>query len=109
MAISPVKLFAISAVLALVSGCSYHGAAMISSTPSGAEVVDVNDGTLLGVTPLKVWWKENAEERKFINIRVQKEGYADKTTSFWVTLRHNSRKSAMATPQSVEMNLDKNE
>lgn len=94
--------------LALLAGCAHHGAAMITSQPSGAEVVDLEDDALIGVTPVKVWWKESGESRKFVNIRLQKNGYRDKTTSFWVTLRHGSRQSAVDNPQAVEVTLDKN-
>lgn len=89
-----------------LAGCSHHGAALITSSPAGAEVVDLEDDALIGVTPVKVWWKEGGESRKFVNIRLQKDGYRDKTTSFWVTLRHGSRQSAVDNPQSVEVTLD---
>ncbi len=99
---------ALFAILSLtLVGCAHHGAAMIESQPTGAEVVDLDNDTLVGVTPVKVWWKESGNERKFVNIRLQKEGYRDKTTSFWVTLRHGSRDSAVNNPQSVEVTLDK--
>lgn len=90
-----------------LSACAHHGAAYIETQPSGAEVVDAKTGVVLGVTPIKVWWQDDSQSRKFINIRVQKEGYLDKTSSFWLTLRHGSRESALAHPQSVEMVLDK--
>ena len=99
-------LFAI--VSLTLAGCAHHGAAMIESQPSGAEVVDLDSDTLIGVTPVKVWWKESGDKRKFVNIRLQKEGFRDKTTSFWVSLRHGSRGSAVSNPQSVEVTLDKN-
>jgi len=89
-----------------LSACAHHGAAQIQTQPAGAEVVDIKTGVLLGVTPVKVWWKEGKQGRKFVNIRVQKEGYMDKTSSFWVTLRHKSRASALDNAQSVEMTLD---
>ncbi len=93
----------------MLTACAHHGAAEIHSRPSGAEVVDVKTGDLLGVTPVKVWWRDDSASRKFVNIRVQKEGYLDKTNSFWVTLRHDSRKTAMENAQTVEMVLDKSE
>jgi hypothetical protein len=91
-----------------LSACAaHHGAANIYSEPSGAEVVDVKSGVLLGVTPFTSWWRDDSVSRKFVNIRVQKEGYRDKTNSFWVTLRHDSRESAVENAQTVEMTLDK--
>ncbi|MEE9447157.1 MAG: hypothetical protein V3V09_04310 [Arenicellales bacterium] len=90
-----------------LSACAHHGAAYIQSRPTGAEVVDLKTGVILGVTPVKVWWEEPKQSRKFVNIRIQKEGYQDKTSSFWVTLRHSDREKALTNAQSVEMTLDK--
>jgi len=112
MSVSPARtrlapaLGTLVAVL-LASGCANHGAAMIRTLPDGAEVVNLADDTVLGVTPVKVWWREGTEKRKFVNIRVQKDGYRDKTSSFWVTLRHGSKDAALAEPQFVEIQMDK--
>lgn len=92
----------------VLAGCSYHGAAFIQSQPSGAEVVNVDDDTVLGVTPFKVWWREDSQDKKRINVRLQKEGFRDKVTSFWVTLRHSSKSEALGEPQHVEVTLDQN-
>ncbi len=99
-------LAAVTTVVVL-AGCANHGAALIRTQPDGAEVVNLSDDTVLGVTPVKVWWREGTEKRKFVNIRVQKEGYRDKTSSFWVTLRHASKEAALDEPQFVEIKLDK--
>ena len=93
----------------MLGGCSYHGAAFIESEPAGAEVVNIDDDTVLGITPVKVWWREKRTDKKRINVRLQKEGYQDKVSSFWVTLRHSSKESALETPQHVEISLDKTE
>lgn len=90
----------------MLSACAHHGAAEIHSRPAGAEVVDVRTGVHLGVTPVKVWWRDDSASRKFVNIRVQKEGYRDKTNSFWVTLRHDSRQTALDNAQEVHMILE---
>ena len=92
----------------LFTACgAHHGAALIKSVPSGVEVVNMEDDTVVGITPVKVWYKESEEERKFVNVRLQKEGYQDKTASFWVSLRHRSQKSALKNPQFVEIEMDK--
>ena len=102
------RLYALAAVTVLfLGGCSYHGAAYINSEPAGAEVVNIDDDTVLGITPVKVWWREKNNEKKRINVRLQKEGFRDKVTSFWVTLRHPSKDSALDEPQFVEVQLDK--
>ena len=101
----------ISVLILLVvglAGCVKHGAAYIETLPSGAEVVNLADDTIIGVTPVKVWWREGSEKRKFVNVRFQKDGYRDKTSSFWVTLRHANKTSALDSPQHVEITLDKN-
>jgi len=105
----PIRRITLALLIAapmMIAGCSYHGAAYIQSQPSGAEVVNVDDDTVLGVTPFKVWWREDSQEKKRINVRLQKEGFRDKVTSFWVTLRHSSKNEALGEPQHVEIKLD---
>ena len=93
-----------------LSGCAYHhGAAYIKTDPPGAQVINMDDSSVLGITPVKIWWREGAEQRKFVNILVHKAGYRDKTTSFWVTLRHSNRQSALGDPQNVDIEMDKGE
>lgn len=102
------KVLLALAVLLLSVGCvSYHGAARIESQPSGAQVVDLEEDTVLGITPIDVWWRDAEEQRKFINIRVQRRGYRDKTTSFWLNLRHRSKRSALADPALISIKLEK--
>ncbi len=92
----------------LLAGCAqHHGAVVVRTQPVGAEVVDVKTGVIMGVTPLQYWWRDDNITRKFVNIRVQKEGYRDKTNSFWVDLRHDSRQAALENAQPVQMALDK--
>jgi len=92
-----------------LTGCAqHHGAVVVQSLPAGADVVDVKTGVTMGVTPLKYWWRDDSVTRKFVNIRVQKEGYHDKTNSFWVDLRHKDRQSALDSAQPIQMTLDKN-
>lgn len=61
------KTILLASLFWLVSGV-HHGAALIESNPSGAEVVDINEGIRLGVTPFISRWKE--EEHKFVSSRV---------------------------------------
>lgn len=97
----------VAAAVALATGCaSHYGAAHIRSVPAGAEVVSLEDDTVLGLTPVKVWWKDTAEDRKFINVRFTKEGYRDKTSAFWVNMRHRSKGAALNEPQQVNVELE---
>jgi hypothetical protein len=95
-------------ILPFLVGCTSHhyGAALMKSDPPGAEVVDLSDDSLIGITPVKAWWDTGDDTRKFVNIRFQKEGYRDKTMSFWLNTRHSSREAAVAKPQLVETKLD---
>ena len=104
------KIFLVSGValiLSLLTGCvgNKYGSAYIVSNPPGAEVINMDDGTILGVTPLKQVWRDEGK-RKFVNIQLDKKGYKDKATSFWLTLKHRTRKSAINDPQFVEIIMD---
>ena len=100
--------FALVSVLgvAACSGKGYHGAALIESVPAGAEVVDLESDAVLGTTPVRGWWRRNESERRLVNVRLQKSGYRDKTTAFWVTLDHRNRQAAEADPQQINVNLE---
>lgn len=104
------RLLPLGLILALAaSGCAstHYGAAVMKSDPPGAEVVDLSDDSLIGITPVTAWWNTAGEERRFINIRFQKDGYRDKTMSFWLNARHGSRQEALAIPQVIETRLEK--
>jgi len=88
-----------------ISGCSSYGAAKIQSLPSGAEVVNLEDDSLLGTTPVMIHWKNDREESKLITVRFHKPGYDDKVTAFWVNMRHSSRVDAEKSPQAVKVEL----
>lgn len=93
---------------AALSGCaSYYGAATITSYPSGAEVINTKDGTVLGVTPTTVWWKDSSSDRQHITLRLKLDGYYDKVTPFWLSMRHKSQQDAMNAPQAVESALQR--
>jgi hypothetical protein len=96
---------AIPVLLIAISGCSSYGAAKIQSIPSGAEVVNLEDDSLLGTTPVMIHWKNDREESKLITVRFHKTGYNDKATSFWVNMRHSSRADAEKEPQTVKVEL----
>ncbi|MCK5360310.1 MAG: hypothetical protein KAJ95_06760 [Gammaproteobacteria bacterium] len=88
-----------------ITGCSSYGAAKIQSLPSGAEVVNLEDDSLLGTTPVMIHWKNDREESKLITVRFHKPGYDDKVTAFWVNMRHSSRADAEKSPQAVKVEL----
>ncbi|MEA1889999.1 MAG: hypothetical protein U9N50_09505 [Pseudomonadota bacterium] len=98
-------VLAIVVLLSAVSGCSSYGAARIQSMPTGAEVVNLEDDSLLGTTPVMIHWKNDREESKLITVRFHKAGYDDKVTAFWVNMRHSSRADAEKEAQPVKVEL----
>ena len=90
-----------------ITGCSSYGAAKIQSLPPGAEVVNLEDDSLLGTTPVMVHWKNDREESKLITVRFHKTGFDDKVTAFWVNMRHSSKSNAVKEAQEVKVELMK--
>jgi len=90
-----------------ISGCASYGAAKIQSVPPGAEVVNLEDDSLLGTTPVMVHWKNDREESKLITVRFHKSGFDDKVTAFWVNMRHSSKANAEKEPQTVKVEMKK--
>ena len=91
----------------LASGCTSFGAAQLVSAPLGAEVINLEDDTNLGTTPVRVWWQARSGDPRYISVRFQKEGFQDKVTAFWVNMRHGSKDSALSNAVQVKVELDK--
>jgi len=100
-------LFTIFLCFTLSACASHYGAARIVSNPPGAEVIDSDDGTLLGVTPLTVWFKDDSAVRQTKTLRLKKPGYYQKVSAFWLSMRHKNQEAANANPQLVEVALQK--
>jgi len=98
----------IASALILFSGCaSHYGAAHIVSQPSGAEVINSDDGSILGVTPLTAWWKDGSSDRQNVILRFKKDGYYEKVTAFWLSMQYDSVDDAKSNKQKVEVSLQK--
>ena len=96
----------ISFICLFLSACdSHYGAAYITPNPPGAQVINVDDGTTLGVTPLTHWWKDPSGNRQHIALRFRQDGYYEKVNSFWLSMRHTSADDAMQDLTRVEVNL----
>jgi len=92
----------------LLGGCvSNYGAASFDSTPKGVQVFDMEDGSVIGVTPVQFLWRSSNVKRKYMNVRMHKEGYQDTVKSFWLSLDHKSEKGARKNPQLVQFELIK--
>jgi len=90
-----------------LGGCTHYAGAKIESEPPGAEVVYVDTGAVLGMTPFHYWWETTSSDKRFINVRFQKPGYQDKTTGFYISPRHNTHVEALRDPHEVKVNLEK--
>jgi hypothetical protein len=89
-----------------IAGCStYYGAAMIETKPDGAQVFDMEDGSLVGISSVNHVWRSSDTRKKFMNVRLQKDGYQDTFSSFWLNLDYTSPESARQHPQFVEFEL----
>ena len=91
---------------AALAGCTtYYGAASIHSDPPGARVFDMEDGYYIGVTPLTHVWRSGDAPRKFMNIRLHKEGYSDELSTFWLNLDYSNSDRAWNSPQILDIKL----
>lgn len=103
-----VSLLLLCLSLLFLGGCvSNYGAASFDSTPDGVQVFDMEDGSVIGVTPVQFLWRSNNIKRKYMNVRMHKEGYQDVVKSFWLSLDYKSETDARKNPQSVQFELIK--
>ncbi len=103
------KLASIFLLLGLalgLGGCTTnYGAVSIRSEPAGVQVYDMEDGYYIGVTPVRHVWKSKDATRKFMNIRMHKEGYEDFLSTFWLNLNSGTAEEAAANAQSLDVEL----
>lgn len=101
-----VKLLSAGVLLIAMTGCATkYGAAEFRSEPDGVQVFDMEDGSVIGVTPVRYLWRSKETNRKFMNVRMQKDGYRDVVKSFWLNLDHGSKGDAIKNPQAVQFTL----
>ncbi len=102
------KLLVIAfASLTLTACASHYGAAVIVSTPLGAEVIDKETKEVLGVTPLTMHWKNSSGTRETITLELNKAGYYPKISAFWLDMRQRNAKAARAEPLEVDVKMQK--
>ena len=108
---SNTKIASIFLMLGLViglGGCTTnYGAVNIRSEPAGVQVYDMEDGYYIGVTPVRHVWKSKDATRKFMNIRMHKEGYEDFLSTFWLNLNSGTAMEATSNAQSLDVELKK--
>ncbi len=100
-------LIILSASLLLTACGAHYGAARIVSFPPGAEVINTDDGTIIGNTPVTMRWKDGSGNRQQIAVRVRHPGYYEKVMPFWLSMRHRSESAALENPQLVEITMQK--
>ena len=102
------KILCYCALALGLNGCAtYYGAAAITSTPVGAQVINLEDNSVVGITPTVVSLKDGSDRRQHIILRFKKDGYYDKTDSFWLTMRHRTLEEANQSLQSLTVELQK--
>lgn len=93
-------------VALLMAGCATkYGAAEFTSVPDNVQLFDMEDGSVIGVTPVKYLWRSTETNRKYMNIRMYKAGYKDTVKSFWLNLDHMTESGAIKNPQHVQFEL----
>jgi len=93
--------------IALLGGCvSHYGAATIVSEPPGAQVINADDGTVVGVTPLTTVWKDASSKRQYVILKLEKPGYELNLSHFWLSMRHTSESSAKNDSQLIKVVMD---
>lgn len=96
---------------AIMGGCvaatAPYGSASIVSEPAGAKVVNLEDGTAVGTTPMKYTLETEDGKAEYIQLLLSAPGYADQTTSFWINPRYGSAAKAEENPQAIKVNLKK--
>lgn len=103
-----IKLTFLTSLALSMSGCTtYYGAAVITSDPPGAQVINDEDGKVLGITPLTMSWKDGNANRQHIILDFSKDGYYKKISSFWLSMRYRTQSAAIDAPQSWEVTLEK--
>lgn len=103
-------LFIMGVLLLLVSGCSSavnYGSAKISSSPAGAEVINLEDDSHLGVTPVNIRFAGKENTAEFVTVQLRKPGYIDRITSFWINRRHLTQLDADDNAIDISVELEK--
>lgn len=93
-----------------LTGCgggatNHYGSASIVSEPPNATVVNLEDGSTIGSTPLQYTWETEEISEKYIQLRLNATGYAEQGTEFFLNARHGSKESAEETPQIIHVKM----
>lgn len=104
-------IFAVVGIALMITGCAgnavKYGAAKISTSPEGAEVVNLKDDSNLGMTPVNVSFPGQADTSEYITVQLRKPGYLDRITSFWINKRHKTQQAADDNAIDILIELEK--
>lgn len=105
-------LFGLACIVAVSGsyGCAKQktfGAVKFTSTPPGAEVVNLKDDATLGTSPVVVTWEGEDGKPEYVTVQMRKSGYREEITSFWVNKRHPSREEAQEQAQQINVDMIK--
>ena len=104
-------LIVVVGVFILSTGCSTatkkYGSVKINSSPEGAEVINLEDDSNFGLTPVNVSFGGKADTAKYVTIQLRKPGYKDRITSFWVNRRHKTQAEADDNAIDISVELEK--
>ncbi len=100
------KLASIIISVILIGGCaSHYGAVTIMTEPAGVEVINAEDDSVLGTTPLTTIWKDSSRNRQYVALKLRKQGYQQEISHFWLNMRHTSKESAKEDAKIVQVAL----
>lgn len=96
-----------------LAGCggstAHYGSASIVSEPANVNVVNLEDGSAIGTTPLQYTWETEDVSEKYIQLKLNAEGYADQMTEFFLNSRYGSKEDAEKNPKIISVRMKKAE
>lgn len=102
-----IRLTLLFVIALTTAGCaSRYGAVAINTIPSGAEVINADTEEVIGTTPLTVLLKDTSSTRKYVALKLKKQGYQTDISHFWLSMRHKSESAARANPKKVDLELE---
>lgn len=108
-AMRKVVMLVLFVALMMTTGCAgkKYGSVNFTSTPKGAEVINLDDGSVLGTTPVRVSFEGAGGSAENVTIEFAKNGYFEKISSVWVNKRHDNMMEADRNAIEVHAELKK--
>lgn len=84
---------------------NHYGSASIVSVPANANVVNLEDESVIGTTPLQYTWETDDVTEKYIQLKLTASGYADQVSEFFLNARYGSKEEAEEKPQIINVRM----